>query len=283
MTTALKTWKQRIIACRQQRSQTDSEQWDRKAGGYDSWVRENDYVDRVLPYLQEALSADARVLEIGSGTGAFTLPLACSAGEVLAIESSQRMSEQLVGNLRSSGLSNVNLLTERIEESLSEVQGRGPFQLIFASFSLYNILDIELVIGNLLPLTRHLMILLGTGAPSIWNQDLYRRFAGEERVIPPQLDLLYPVLLEMGLFADVRILNTSQNYLYDNEKDLINWWMERLQLHSSRRRELKDALRPLILKRDGQVGIFQERKMALVDIDREKQYPKDTKKHQSLN
>jgi len=273
--TALEVWKQRIIACRRQRSQTDSEQWDRTASWYGSWVQENDYVDRVFPYLQEALPADARVLEIGSGTGAFTLPLARAAGEVLAIEPSRPMREHLDDNLQAAGLSNVNLLPERIEESLPDVQDQGPFQLIFSSFSLYNIPDIDLVIGNLLPLTRHLMILLGTGAPSIWSQDLYRQFSGEERVIPPQLDLLYPVLLEMGLYADVRILNASQNYLYASEQALIDWWMERLKLPPSRRRELQDALRSLILKRDGQVGIFQERKMALVDIDREKQNPKD--------
>ena len=273
--TALEVWKQRIIACRRQRSQTDSEQWDRTASWYGSWVQENDYVDRVFPYLQEALPADARVLEIGSGTGAFTLPLARAAGEVLAIEPSRQMREHLDINLQAAGLSNVNLLPKRIEESLPDVQDQGPFQLIFASFSFYNIPDIDLVIGNLLPLTRHLMILLGTGAPSIWSQDLYRQFSGEERVIPPQLDLLYPVLLEMGLYADVRILNASQNYLYANEQALIDWWMERLKLPSSRRRELQDALRPLISKQDGQAGIFEVRKMALVDIDREKQRPKD--------
>ena len=275
MTTALEAWKQRIIACRRQRSQTDSKQWDRTAGWYDSWVQENDYVDRVFPYLQEALPADARVLEIGSGTGAFTLPLARAAREVLAIEPSQVMREHLDVNLQAAGLSNVNLLSGRIEESLPDIRSRGPFQLIFASFSLYNITDIDLVISNLLPLTRHLMILLGTGAPSIWSQDLYRQFSGEERVIPPQLDLLYPVLLEMGLYADVRILNGSQNYLYANEQALVDWWMERLRLPPSRCEELQDALRPLILKRDDQVGIFRERKMALVDIDREKQNPKD--------
>ena len=276
MTTALEVWKQRIIACRRQRSQTDSEQWDRTASWYGSWVQENDYVDRVFPYLQEALPADARVLEIGSGTGAFTLPLARAAGEVLAIEPSRHMREHLDINLQAAGLSNVNLLPKRIEELLPDVQ--GPFQLIFASFSLYNISDIDLVIGGLLPLTRHLIILLGTGVSSIWSQELYRQFAGEERVVPPQLDLLYPVLLEMGLFADVRIINASQNYPYDNEKALIDWWMERLKLLSSRRRELQDALRPLISKRDGYVGIFQERNMALVDIDREKQHSKDLQK-----
>ena len=275
MTTALEAWKQRIIACRQQRSQTDGEQWDRIADWYNSWVRENDYVDKVFPDLQEALPADARVLEIGSGTGAFTLPLARAAGEVLAIEPSQHMREYLDGNLQAAGFSNITLLPERIEESLPEIQSRGPFQLIFASFSLYNILDIDLVIGNLLPLTQHLTILLGTGAPSIWSQDLYRQFSGEERVIPPQLDLLYPVLLEMGLYADVRILNANQNYLYPSEQALIDWWMERLKLAPSRRRELQDALRPLISKQDGKAGIFEVRKMALVDIDREKQHPKD--------
>lgn len=275
MTTALEAWNQRIIACRRQRSQTDGEQWDRIADWYDSWVRGNDYVDKVFPYLKEALPAGARVLEIGSGTGAFTLPLAQAAEEVLAIEPSRTMREHLDNNLLAAGLSNVILLPGRIEDSLPDIQNRGPFQLIFASFSLYNIPDINLVIGDLLPLTGHLTILLGTGAPSIWSQDLYRQFSGEERVIPPQLDLLYPVLLEMGLYADVDILSASQNYLYDSEQALIDWWMERLKLMPSRRRELQDALRPLITKRDGKAGIFEVRKMALVDIDREKQRPKD--------
>jgi len=270
--TAIEAWKHQIDACRQQRSKTDDvEYWNQADCWYDNWVQDNDYVEKILPHIQTYPQADAHVLEIGAGTGGFTVPLARTAAQVVAVEPSQYMRAKLLQNLRQAGLFNVQIIPGRIEDSMDAATQFAPYNLTFAAFSLYNIENIDVLIRSLLPLTQHLAILLGTGAPSPWRQELYCQFKGEARQVSPQLNLLYPVLLEMGIYANVEIIISSQNYIYSTEEKLVDWWMDHLQLEEHRRDDLDSALFPWRSMRDGQVGIFQERLMALVWIDRNKQ------------
>ena len=270
--TAIEAWKHQIDDCRQQRSKTDDvEYWNQAGGWYDNWVQDNDYVEKILPRIQTYLKADAHVLEIGAGTGGFTVPLARTAAQVVAVEPSQYMRAKLLQNLRQAGLSNVQIIPGRIEDSMSAAGQFAPYNLTFAAFSLYNVANIDELIRSLLPLTQHLAILLGTGATSPWSQELYRQFKGEARQVSPQLNLLYPVLLEMGIYANVETIISSQNYIYPTEEKLVDWWMDHLQLEEHQRDDLDSALFPWRSTRDGQAGIFQERLMALVWIDRNKQ------------
>ncbi len=271
MTTALERWKDQIELCRQDRSEHDAQHWKKAAGWYQTWVRENDYVENGLPYLQPLLGRGAQVLEIGAGTGAFTIPLAQKADRLIAVEPSSGMREILNEKRKRGGHKNSQVLPQKIEDCLSLIREAAPFQLIFASFSLYNVKQIDVLLETLLPLTNYLAILLGSGSVSPWKQSLYQRFRGESRVIPPQLDFLYPVLLDMGLYADVDIIPTSQNYVFSDWDGLISWWRNKLQVEGHQREELREALLPLITKRNGHVGIFQERLMALVCLDRDKQ------------
>jgi protein-L-isoaspartate O-methyltransferase len=84
--TAIREWKRQIAAYRRQRGRVDGELWGRLAPWYDDWVAHNDYVTLVLPKLRPGLGPDTRVLEIGPGSGAFTLPLARMAAGVVAVE-----------------------------------------------------------------------------------------------------------------------------------------------------------------------------------------------------
>ena len=271
MTTALDDWKEQIELCRQERSEHDAKHWEKAAGWYQAWVRDNDYVEKTTPYLRPLVGRGAQVLEIGAGTGAFTIPLAQKADRLIAIEPSSGMREILDEKRKRGGYENIHILARKVEDCFPDIKEAAPFQLIFASFSLYNVKQIDVLLETLLPLTNYLAILLGSGAVSPWKQSLYQQFRGEGRIIPPQLDFLYPLLLDMGLYADVDIIPASQNYVFPDRDGLISWWRSKLQIEENQQEELWDALLPLITKRDGQVGIFQERLMALVCLDRDKQ------------
>ncbi|MBM4431579.1 MAG: hypothetical protein FJ026_14725, partial [Chloroflexi bacterium] len=82
---AFRQWQAQILACREARLESEAEAWQRAAEWYQDWVRHNDYVEQVLPRLLAILGPRARVLEIGPGSGAFTLPLARAVHEVVAV------------------------------------------------------------------------------------------------------------------------------------------------------------------------------------------------------
>ncbi len=265
---ALQAWQERLALCREERSEGEGAVWQRLAAWYNRWVESNDYVSLVLPRLQRRLPPNARVLEVGPGTGAFTLPLARLAGEVVAVEPSANMLAALGRNLDQAGLHNVRLVPQPIEEALGALQ--GPFDLALAANSLYNVEPIDDVVRSLVGLARHTCILIGTGEKREWYQALQRRFRGRERLPAGHFGLLYPVLLEMGLYADVEILYTTCNYVYDSEEALVEWWAGHLGLGTERRVELRTSLLPLAERRDGQVGIYSRHRLALVSIEAER-------------
>lgn len=273
MTTALERWKRQIERCREDRAQPDAKHWENAAAWYETWVQDNDYVEKTLPFLQPFLAPEGKVLEIGAGTGAFTLPLAQEAERMIALEPSSGMRDILTRKLEEENVKNVQVLPEKIEQALPVIQEAAPFQLIFASFALYNVAEINDLLATLLPLTHHLAILLGSGAISPWKEALYRQFRKEIPPVPPQLDYLYPVLLDMRLYAAVHIIPASQNYVFSSQEELITWWSRKLQIEDQQRAELQAALRPLIQNQHENIGIFQERLMALVCLDRVKQPP----------
>jgi hypothetical protein len=252
--TALQEWQQRIDACRMERDESDEEMWQRSAYWYDTWVQQNDYVELILPRLLQRVGSTARVLEIGPGSGAFTLPLASNVEEVVAFEPSSAMQQILAQNLTKAGITNVRLVPSRFEDELIEVD--RSFNLALAS--------------HFVRLARHVFILMGSGEQRKWYRRLHRRFTGKDRLSSPHFQYFYPVLLDMGIYADVEIIRTSANYVYDSEEELIEWWMRHFRLKEDCREELGTAIMKIAERRGNHIGIFDHRRTALVQIDRER-------------
>ena len=267
---ALQHWQQAVSACQQQRSQPDQEMWDSLSTWYDRWVENNDYVSLVLPRLRRFINPITRLLEIGPGSGGFTLPLAPAVAEIVAVEPSPQMRQLLAAKLHRAGLNNVHLVPARIEEGLEQAAQRAPYDLALASYSLYNVGPIDTVIHGLLEQTRHVVILLGTGLHKSWSVALHRQLAGEEPHSPPQLLHLYPVLLEMGITPDVEIIWRSINYVYNDKDELVRHWLRHFHLANDRRDELWSALEPFTERRGRHIGLYHHAPMALVWIDRER-------------
>ncbi len=262
--TALDRWQQQIVACRQARAEPDSQAWQRTAQWYSLWVEQNDYVEKTLARLRPLVDTDTRVLEIGPGSGGFTLPLAGIVREIVAVEPSPGMRAELARNLAEAGRTNVRIFPSRIEEGLDEIE--GPFDLALASYSLYNVLPIDDVLRSLTRRANLLVALMGDGKQEVWYRDLYQRFRGHPPVSPPQVQFLHPLLREMGLDARVELVQTSANYVYPNEASMLDQWMWRLRIDPSRRAELETMLLPLAERHNGHIGIYRQRQMALVWI-----------------
>lgn len=271
---ALRAWQEQITACRDARLETEDQSWQRAAGWYEDWARHNDYVQLTLPRLMPYINDAARILEIGPGTGAFTLPFARAARQVVAIEPLIDMREILQRNLAGTGLSNVEIIAQPIEVALGNLTGH--FDLAFVSFSLYNVTAIDLVNQSLMRVAKRTMALMGTGEPRPWYRELYSRWLGKSLVPPPQLLPFYTVLAEMGIYADVQIYHSSYNYVFDSEEALVDWWQHYFHLGEDQRAALRASLLPHVERRDSQIGIFSQSRVALLSIEHGRNWLGDT-------
>jgi len=266
--TALERWQAQVRASRANRNESEEHLWQRLAQWYDDWARHNDYVARVLPRLLAYVDAESRVLEIGPGSGAFTLPLARAVHHIVAFEPSAAMRRVLESKLADAAIANVRVIPRPIEEGWAELD--GTFDLAFASHSLYNIEPIDQVVSQLVRLARRVVILMGTGDEVEWQRALYLQFRGAPRVLPASFREFYPLLMEMGIYADVEILPTSFNYVYDSEDALLDDWQPRLQVDAARRDELRAALARYVERRGDTLGIYSINRSALMCIERER-------------
>ncbi len=266
--TALQKWQKQVTACRAAREEPDGKAWQRMASWYENWVEHNDYVEIIMPRLSRLLTPTARVLEIGPGSGAFTIPFAAQVQEVVVIESSATMREILTQNLARANITNVRVVPQRVEDGLPKL--KEHFDLAFASFALYNVYQIDAIIRELVHRARHCAFLMGTEDQRTWYLDLYRQLKGRDRVSPPQFCPFYAVLLEMGIYADVEIIWTSANYIYNDEAEMVNSWMKRLHLTEQDREIVQSTLLNLAERRGDNVGIYDQRRAALVQIDCER-------------
>jgi SAM-dependent methyltransferase len=266
--TAVQQWQEWIRNCRQERAEAEEQVWQRLAAWYANWVRHNDYVEIVLPRLLEVAGPTARVLEVGPGSGAFTLPLAAAVGEVVAVEPSPAMRNVLSYHLTGAGLANVQVIPQPIESGLAALE--GCFDLALAAYSLYQVEPMDKVLRGLIDLARHVVILLGVGDQSDWYRGLYRQFKGEEPFAYAYFRHFYPVLLELDIYADVELLWTSTNYVYDSEEAMVDGWLSRFHLAESHRVELQAALGQVARQRGDQIGTYDRRRTALIWIDRDR-------------
>jgi len=86
-------------------------------------IRYNEHVrkrherpDPLLDFLISKIDSLSTVIDIGSGNGRWTIPLARKVKKVTAIEPSQEMAEILVDNIKSAGLSNIEVISSTWEK-----------------------------------------------------------------------------------------------------------------------------------------------------------------------
>ncbi|OPY91047.1 MAG: 16S ribosomal RNA methyltransferase KsgA/Dim1 family protein [Syntrophus sp. PtaU1.Bin208] len=80
--------------------------------------------DPLLDFVLKEMNAGETVLEIGPGTGRWTIPVARSCRSVTAVEPTSAMANMLRENLDNAGLRNVDILTQSWEEASPPMHDR---------------------------------------------------------------------------------------------------------------------------------------------------------------
>lgn len=114
---------------------SQKELWDKKAINFPRYNKEDDkFQQKVIKILKDEniITANTTVLDIGSGTGVYTIPIAKEAKEILALDISSTMLELLEED---SWNYNVNDKIKTINSNWQEFESKEKFDLVFASLS----------------------------------------------------------------------------------------------------------------------------------------------------
>jgi SAM-dependent methyltransferase len=197
----------------------------------------------------EALPGGGRVLDVGCGGGATSLPLAGRAGVLVGADAQEDMLEGFLANARAAGV-RAESLHGRWPDVAALVD---PVDVAVAGHVLYNVGDLEPFARALAAVARRRVVFeLTERHPLHWMNDLWRRFHGVVRPEGPTAEHALEALGELDLDPRIqRWATPSRTGGFERRVDAVALVRRRLCLGPARDPELIEALGPNLVQHQG--------------------------------
>jgi SAM-dependent methyltransferase len=257
MESAVQRWNEILDARAQQMDaayarlgRTSADFWERRASGFHRSTKDTITSDPFYLRLRDVVTPQTSVLDVGAGTGRFSLALAPQAEHITAVEPSAAMMDFLRRDAADKGLSNISYVQATWQEAPDNLQA----DIVICSHVLYPIREIEPFLVKLQKATRQdcYCYLRATHIDAL-TADLWQHFHHDERRIPPSYIHVLDVLYEMGIFANVEIVTLPPSLRYPSLNVAVTEMTEQLILPEDEktRVELRALLERWLVERDG--------------------------------
>ena len=212
--------------------------WDRlsEARRFDRETQPAERLDIEKDVAGMKLSPRDRILEIGSGPGAYTIPLARRSLGVTAVEPGLGMGQVLLENATAVGLTNIDLVPKKWEEVDWDTDIEPPYDLVLAAFSL-SMPDIRAAVAKMTAVSRKTVCLYWFAGDNtcdqrcrhLWPSLFHRPYAPE-----PKADLLLNVLFGMGIYPHVRVFPFHRKTVFRSTAEALEQYRSRFNLAPGR-------------------------------------------------
>ena len=199
----------------------DPEFRDKFAEDYSEMAKYNNYEygRNATEALSELLDDDFEVLEIGSGPGVLTIPLAEKVKKIVAVESSKTAVNYLRGNIKESQVENVEVMNENwLEIDDREIEGR--FDFVVCSHFLWQVKDIEKHLKRMENASNKYCAIIQPAGRDILVKEMWTKITGEgyEGEFDPDGDyFVYFILRQLGRLVNVRIMEYTIEKTFEQE------------------------------------------------------------------
>jgi 16S rRNA G527 N7-methylase RsmG len=169
--------------------------------------------DPLLDFILNSLGQESSVLDIGAGSGRWTIPLARKARSVTAVEPADDMIAILQQNLDSAGLANVNIVQSAWETA--EVPGHD---VAVCAHAMYSCADLALFVRKMEKFSRKACYMSmrlppADGIMSELSGTIFGRYHDSANAV-----VAFNALYSMGIYCNILV-----------EKELYNWSNDSLE------------------------------------------------------
>jgi len=258
METAIERWQELIRARAEQMDtayarlgRTSADFWDRRARVFHRATRESASSDPFYQRVRERVTPQLSVLDVGAGTGRFSLALAAYVRQVTALEPNASMLNYLRQEIEHSGLTNVVTVQGRWEDASAALRA----DIVICSHVLYPILDIVPFLKKLDAACEQACYLyLRATQIDTLTAPFWKHFHGDERQLAPGYIHALNVLYELGIYANVEVVTAPFTLSYPTLQDAEDELIEQLILEDTTqtRRELRELLGNWLVEEDNQ-------------------------------
>jgi SAM-dependent methyltransferase len=256
METAIERWRALIQARAEQMDaayarlgRTSADFWDRRARGFHRATRENVSSDPFYQRVRAQVTPQLSVLDVGAGSGRFSLALAPHARQVIALEPNVSMLAYLHQELAATDLTNLLTLQSRWEDAPADMRA----DIVICSHVLYPLLDVGPFLAKLNAASLQTCYLyLRATQIDMLSAPLWRHFHGDERRPAPGYIHALDVLYELGIYANVEVVSAPFVLSYPTLQEAEDELLEQLILEDTAqtRQELRGLLEHWLIAED---------------------------------
>jgi ubiquinone/menaquinone biosynthesis C-methylase UbiE len=190
-------------------------------------MKKDDYPEELVGKIE--IEKGNTVLDIGSGNGVITIPLAKKAKSVTAIDISTKMLMLLREKAIKDNISNINCIKRKIEDLKAEEI--GPHDVVVASRSFNGIADIQPELEKVNKIARKYVYITLWGINNREFESKISRYLGRQSYEHPNYTIVLNILKEMGIHAHTEPLKSNTLNFYSNldeALDRIQWRIGKL-------------------------------------------------------
>lgn len=235
--------------------------WDKRALNFNKSTMQ--HRERTLKQIGRfQLKPEYSVLDVGAGTGRLSVPIAKLVAKVTAIDQSTGMLNCLKGNMEDEGLTNIDCIHKRWED-IELGEDIEPHDVVIASHSL-GMFDLQEAIEKMDAAAKKYVYVLTFAGKWMFDEgeeDLWERIHDRprrHRAWHSDYMLLYNILHDMGIYANVEVKEVEHEQHYDNLDDAVIRWKDMRDIPPEKEHILRDHLSN-ILESDGNGGYFFKR------------------------
>ena len=200
-------WKEAWKAMRDERMITPRIAYDNTffikfADGFSKRAKFNNYEfgRKSIEILNEILNDDLEILEIGSGPGTVTIPLAKKVKNILSIEFNKTNIKYLKENLKENNLKNVIICNQNWNK-VNDEEIKEKFDLVFCSHFLWQIEDLENLLKRMEKASKKYCAFMQPCGRDDIVKDIFEKITGQKYTgqFEPDADyFVYLILREWG-------------------------------------------------------------------------------------
>jgi len=214
----------RVVNTTRHREETEKVSTTRKHFRRDSAFRHDPLLDFVLEHLRP----DQTFLDIGAGTGRWTLPAAQHVKSVTALEPSDSMLEMLYENIEKAGIQNITVIQGRWETT-----GVGQHDIVACAHGIYETSDLAAFVRKMEQTAAERCYLVLRLPP--WD-GIITRLSLEINGHPydsPNAVLAYNALYSLGIYPNVLVEDGMHHWRDDTVEQAFDRAKRHLNLDSS--------------------------------------------------
>ncbi len=257
MQSAVQRWNEILDARAQQMDaayarlgRTSADFWDRRARGFHRSTKDTVSRDPFYLRLCEKVSSPTTLLDVGAGTGRFSLALAPLVNHIIAVEPSKAMLDFLRQDSAENELWNLSFVQSTWQEAPENLQA----DIVICSHVVYPIRDIEPFLLKLHKASLQCCYIYARASHiDALTADIWRHFHHNERCMPPSYIHVLDVLYEMGMYVNVEIVSLPPSLRYPSLDIAVHEMAEQLILPEDEKTllELRDMLGEWLVEIDG--------------------------------